>query len=374
MDIISTLSDDLLLKILSELPTKYVVASTILSKRWKNLWTMVQKFDFDDNFELEPSNYGSFLKCVNRSMVFHKAPVLETLKFKVGPCCSYEDITTWITIGMVRGVRELDIRHCNADFKDKKHSLIKLPNSLYTYEKLECSKATNLIVGLYLVCPVLEELMLDNARNDDDYMSSWFYNEFDIFNPIKYGNMIVINVPSLKYLSLVDFNGDSYLCENMPEVIEAIVKVVHKSPMKLLGSLPSVKNLYLCLTNSVLCQDSPGWWGLLTWMLDNSPKLQVLKLGKCKERCFISSIESHWRGPISVPECLRLHLSTFEWKYYNGRDEEKKKVAYILKNARQLKTAAFSVQRVFPMKERFQKHKEVVSLHRASSSCKLMLD
>jgi len=76
--------------------------------------------------------------------------------------------------------------------------------------------------------------------------------KFDIFNPIKYGNMIVINVPSLKYLSLVDFNGDSYLCENMPEVIEAIVKVVHKSPMKLLGSLPSVKNLYLCLTNSVV--------------------------------------------------------------------------------------------------------------------------
>ncbi|KAL9283657.1 putative F-box domain, leucine-rich repeat domain superfamily, F-box-like domain superfamily [Arabidopsis thaliana] len=163
MDIISTLSDDLLLKILSELPTKYVVASTILSKRWKNLWTMVQKFDFDDNFELEPSNYGSFLKCVNRSMVFHKAPVLETLKFKVGPCCSYEDITTWITIGMVRGVRELDIRHCNADFKDKKHSLIKLPNSLYTYEKLEVLKlsyAVILDVPIDVCLPSLKSLHL----------------------------------------------------------------------------------------------------------------------------------------------------------------------------------------------------------------------
>ncbi|EFH42411.1 hypothetical protein ARALYDRAFT_495735, partial [Arabidopsis lyrata subsp. lyrata] len=204
---------------------------------------------------------------------------------------------------------------------------------------------------------------------------------------------IVINVPSLKYLNFEDFYGhDLYLCENMPEFMEAIVKVVYNSPKKLLESLPSVKNLYLCSTASKpsmiqhrigfyhlvhleICQHSPGWWDLLSWMLDSSPKLQVLKLNKCKERpCFTSFIEHCWRGPSSVPECLRLHLSTFEWKYYNGRDEEKKVVAYILKNARQLKTAAFSVQRVFTTEERFQKHKELVSLPRASSSCKLMLD
>lgn len=68
------------------------------------------------------------------------------------------------------------------------------------------------------------------------------------------------------------------------------------------------------------------------------------------------------------------HLSTFEWKYYNGRKEEKKLVAYILKNARCLKTATFS-DLEFVMKEKAtRKIKELVSLPRASTSCIIILD
>ena len=47
-DRISALHDDLLLKILSEIPTKDVVTTMVLSKRWRFVWTKVHKLEYKD--------------------------------------------------------------------------------------------------------------------------------------------------------------------------------------------------------------------------------------------------------------------------------------------------------------------------------------
>ncbi|CAA0385549.1 unnamed protein product [Arabidopsis thaliana] len=427
MDRISNLSDDLLLKIVSSLPTKDVVVTMLLSKRWKFLWMMVPKLRFDDEFELEPSYYGRFLKYVDKSMVLNRAQVLETVKFNVGPCCSSEDIATWIRIGMVRNMRELEISHCEGYFRE--HRSIKLPKSLYTYEKLEVLKLASTVVlnvpidvcfpslkSLHLVCveyktkkshrrllsgcPVLEELVLDKSYNSFHVRS--FYVEIPTLQRLSildtsgelYGDFtFVVNAPALKYFNFVDFYGDLCLRDNMPEVVDVNIKVIYRNPKKLLGPLKSVKRLSLCLSPSTtlhnhmefyqlvhleLCGDALMWWDLLTWMLQSSPKLQVLKIYECKceeHDYFEDPIEEHWEEPSSVPQCLLFHLNIFEWKYYNAGDEEKKVVAYILKNARQLKTATFSAASyLYPKEERSRELNELVYMARASSSCQLLLD
>ncbi|CAA7028111.1 unnamed protein product [Microthlaspi erraticum] len=384
----------------------------LLSKRWRFLWTMLPKLDFDYGSKIKPSEYDKFVKYVDRSLALSRAPVLETLKFKAGPRCSSEELTTWIRMGMVRHVRELEISDCS----------IILPKSLYTYEKLEVLKLSYVMVrdvpidfcfaslkSLHLVCvmygikeyycklfsscPVLEELVLDITEKCFSMTS--FRVEIPtlqrlsilvVCNP--HYHKIVINVPSLKYLNFVDSYDNLCLFENMPEVVEANVNVVYENPEKLLDSLPSVKRLSLCLSASMLqhrirfyhllllelCVSASGWWNLLTWMLESSPKLQVLKLCECKEHLGTihsdASMKGRWRGPSSDSECLMFHLHTFKWKNYNGKDKEI--VAYILKNARELKTAGFS-WRWCSKEEQSRRLSGLVSLPRASSSCQLIL-
>ena len=50
-DLISSIPDDILLYILSSLPTKQVVATSVLSKRWNPLWRSVPSFDFSICYE-----------------------------------------------------------------------------------------------------------------------------------------------------------------------------------------------------------------------------------------------------------------------------------------------------------------------------------
>ena len=53
-DRISEFPEELLLQILSLLPTKTVIITCVLSKRWRFLWKMVQKLNF------ESDNVGNF--------------------------------------------------------------------------------------------------------------------------------------------------------------------------------------------------------------------------------------------------------------------------------------------------------------------------
>ncbi|KAL1212811.1 putative FBD-associated F-box protein [Cardamine amara subsp. amara] len=438
MDRISNLPEDLLLNILSSLPIKDVIATMLLSKSWKFLWTMVPKLDFDDNvhqyFGEDGVEYRVFQEFVNRVLVSNTAPVLETLKLKLGcPLSSTDDITTWITTAISRRVRELEIHR---SLKGDGAYLFKLPQCLYTSEKLVVLKLYKSILldvpvevslpslkSLYLVsviyideeshrrlltaCPVLEELVIDKSENYPVALSLSvvipslqrlsIVDALQFRSSVKrdtwYENKVVINVPSLKYLSYVDIYDYGHVCssENMPELVEANVKLICKRPEELMRSITSVKCLSLCLYGSILlqhriefyqlvhlelCGCSPYWWDLYTWMLENSPKLQVLKLNNCKEwfNHFANPIFGRWRQPSSVPECLMCHLSTFEWKYYSGGREAKRVVAYILKNARQLKTVDIASPKLCQRKTKTGQIKELASLPRASSSCQLFLD
>lgn len=76
-DRISELPEVLLVHILSSLRTKELIATSVLSKRWRYLWKMVPNLNFDCTTSMVSS------EDVYRSLILYKAPFLESLSLNI---------------------------------------------------------------------------------------------------------------------------------------------------------------------------------------------------------------------------------------------------------------------------------------------------
>ncbi|CAA7062584.1 unnamed protein product [Microthlaspi erraticum] len=270
MDRISLLPDDFLLHILSLLPTKDVLSTSLLSKRWRNLWKLVPKLEYieiNDN-----TDHGRFVRFVDRSLFLNTAPVLESLHFKLARQCSEADIGFWTRIAAERGLREL-----NFEYSYTIDEPIRLPQSLYTCGTLVVLKLENvslvdirfpvcfqLLKTLHLdtviflddespekllsSCPVLEVLELDRAKDDnvDTFSVTVPALQSFIYCATEGDSELVMNTPSLKYFKTLD-SGFRCVIEYLPEIVEAHVEVICLNTDDILRSLAPLKRLLLCL-------------------------------------------------------------------------------------------------------------------------------
>ncbi|CAH8268263.1 unnamed protein product [Arabidopsis lyrata] len=428
-DRISELPEVLLLKILSSLPTKLVISTSVLSKRWRSLWKMVPRLEFESY-----RNIYEFAENVTRSLLSHKAPVLESLHLKVRDQFDGVYVGVWATIAFARHVREfvLDLSFC--------HGLqIRFPSSLFCFDTLETLKLMNYVYldfpslvsmkslrtlhllslvykgdesvhNLFSSCPNLEHLVLRRGFSHD------YVKNFTIEAPslktlslsdsfrARESSGYVIKAPSLKYLGIESVEGyEFFLIENASELVEASIRNVSKIVNeKILGSLESAKRLSLDLSPLKITYPTEvmyhqlvylemhthkvEWWNMLTVMLDSSPKLQVLKLIDHETRQENLEFnkqytdQGEWNQPKYVPECLMSHLETFMWRNCNwGREEEKEVATYILRNAGQLKKATFSTdpiesKRLCKLAKRSKMRNELDGVVRASSSSHLVFE
>lgn len=279
-DRLSQLPDDFLLQILSWLPTKDVIKTTLLSKRWRFLWTLVPRLSYD--LRLHGNICPKFSQFVDRSLLLHKAPTLESVHFRIGSICytAESDVGVWVRTVVDRSVRELKISYCSGEepirlpkclFACKTLVVLKLENvSLVDGSSYACFKS---IQTLHLVdvkyandqslpriiscCSTLEDLVVQRCPGDNVKVvtvtapclknlslhksSQAFEGDDDGF---------LINAPRLKRIDIEDYWGGFCYIENMPEVVEANVDVIYKNTEKLMGSLTSVKRLALCLITS----------------------------------------------------------------------------------------------------------------------------
>ncbi|CAA7060519.1 unnamed protein product [Microthlaspi erraticum] len=156
---ISELPDDLVLKILSFLSTKHAVATSLLSKRWKSLWTKVPRLKYDVK-----DRTRSFERFLDKSLLAHQSLLLESLYFTIDFTLWNKDIGPWIRTA-------LHHHHCHLRELEIDASLTRtlLPPELFTCKTLVVLKldgtAIDLVEPLTTVClPSLETLHVDSSR------------------------------------------------------------------------------------------------------------------------------------------------------------------------------------------------------------------
>ncbi|XP_010485175.2 PREDICTED: probable FBD-associated F-box protein At1g32375 [Camelina sativa] len=440
MDRISHLPEELLLRISSLLPSKNVVVTMVLSKRWKFLWMLVPRLEYE-HVIYRGTEDKSFSRFVYSFLLLHEAPVLESLRLRFNHSwkSSAIDIGVWVRTAVKRFVRELDIEiHSNA----MKYPVI-LPWSLYsggcrmlvtlklndttlvhdsslpasTFPSLKKLSLVNMkypseefVNKLLSNCPVLEDLVVEQCPGDN--LASVLTVKIpslkrlcfrckqlitDLNHEIDEEDKdcgIVIDAPLLESFSIFDdtgglsiyVNSDCCIMNNMPKIVYANLNISYRI-RNIMGSITSVKRLYLRLSTAenaypvgsvyhrlvhlTLCICTTDWLKPLMCLLRDSPKLQVLKIEQCGG---FQSPHFCWNEPnSSVPECVSSSLETQEWVQYEGSEEEKQVVAFILRNASCLKKATISSRSRDPV-EKLEMLRELSFLSRCSSTCHLTFD
>ncbi|EOA17792.1 hypothetical protein CARUB_v10006186mg [Capsella rubella] len=402
---ISELSDDLILKILSSLPFKQVRATRFLSKRWRNLWKWVPKLNVGHEDHEDLISWEWIYRLAKNN-----PQVLERLDFKLISDSSGDRVSPWVAHAVSCGLRELRIEFlytslylpsyvykcgtlktlilCKLHLEDLPPWAC-LPSSLKTLHLLSvrfsCDESVQRLLS---ICPVLEDLVVRRST----------YTSVEIFTisvptlrslSIDYSKAVsqpagvhgfVVNAPSLRYLNIRDPFSNLLTFTNMPELVKANVKVVCDQPKSLIGSLTSVRHLSLCtkisnnpyhrdifglfLEHLELCTCSAEWLNLLTRILQDAPRLRVLKL----KSIHYVHYNDLWNQPSSVPKCLSSHLEILEWREYKGTKTEKKLAKYILGQARHLKMATFTSK----SREKHHMFNKLKSVPICSKACELV--
>ncbi|XP_010429108.1 PREDICTED: FBD-associated F-box protein At1g60410-like [Camelina sativa] len=256
LDRLSDLPCDVLCRILSQLSTKESVRTSILSRRWKDLWSQVPVLDlgygdFEDTFDLM-----GFIDCFLESDLS-----LDSFKlvYDVDIEHCHESFVSTIDEVVERGVSHLTIMN----MVSVEDTLVRMPLSLYS-----CSTLVDLalyavvfdhpqseLVSLPLVktmylegvkfdghavlknlissCPVLEELTV--ITYPEDYMEvlcvrSQSLKSFTLKsqrNPEEEQDPdVVIDAPSLEYMSVSDYRPERFVIRNIGPYAKVDVDVM----------------------------------------------------------------------------------------------------------------------------------------------------
>ncbi|KAK6137577.1 hypothetical protein DH2020_028681 [Rehmannia glutinosa] len=358
IDRLSGLPDAILIHILSFLPTKLSVATSILARRWRILWAHVPNLDFDSQTHSTDNMEISFGDIINRVIMLRKFPRC------IFTCKTLVDLRLRGYLGYMNSGEIISLPN-----------LKKLHLSLVLYGYCD-QNLPHFLSG----CPVLEELIIDGIL--DQHKNSYIISSPSIkrlmlnflFNACDSHSQVVINAPSLRYFKLNDCFNKNILAHTrtLNSLIEADISLNNS---KVVGEDYS----YTLSFNFIAFGDQPSR------SFDNLTKLELdadcLFLKK-----FLESAENlqvlilrevhvhlkHWMEPNQVPKCLLSHLTTIRIDGMRSTQQEFDMVRYLLKNAQVLKRMEiYSRPDGIDFEAKFNALQRISLFHRGSVACEL---
>ncbi|KAK6145002.1 hypothetical protein DH2020_021822 [Rehmannia glutinosa] len=416
IDRLSALPDAILCHILSFLPTKLSMATSILSRRWRFLWAHVPNLDF------ESENHGS----IYRVMSLYKVENMDTFSL----CfirMSQSQLETCIDASVIRNVKNISLIAPN-NFPS-----VSLPCCILTCKTLVDLTLYNIwdmpmtgdislpalkrlcldsvfydtagsLPHLLSGCPVLDELIVERTDADTGcfyissptlkrLMFSSYFDNTDEFESEAY--TVEIDTPALSYLHVYSRTRYEYVSVgSLTSLIEADIDLEYVSPMEtddllfrstleFVGRLCNVKCLKLSIGwmevpdsefsalnvkfhNLTKLEIAPDW-RFISNFLENADKLEVLMIRTADEYL------KYWMEPKQVPTCLLLHLGTVRIDQFVCTEPEFNMVRYILRNAKVLKRMEiYTESHGIDLKEKFVALKIISLFQRGSEACELV--
>ncbi|XP_042500442.1 F-box/LRR-repeat protein At4g14103-like isoform X2 [Macadamia integrifolia] len=208
-DRISDLPDPVLQHILSFLPTKYAVSTSILSRRWQSLWTYVDKLNFEDDLfysiQMDEDLMFKFMDFVDNVLVVNNMLNIEKLRL-LGGDCNADRIDSWIQAAIKREIKELDMFICpKVPFE--------FPSCLFSCESLTVLKinlaCSDLKLPTSIFLPNLKTMRLDCVIFSDENLTHNFFRNCPTLENLimkKCGlrdlKVLHISAPRLKFLTV----------------------------------------------------------------------------------------------------------------------------------------------------------------------------
>ncbi|KAL6283329.1 hypothetical protein ACE6H2_014258 [Prunus campanulata] len=374
-DWISELPDALLCRILSFLPTTIcAVRTTVLSKRWNNVWTYVPNLDLDCQRDFgsyyhrcDHDRFGMF---IDRLLCSRNSSDIK--KFRLSTrVTDLARVEGWICTVVRRNVVELDLQ-LDAG-REEKYTFV-LPRSVFSCKTLKVLKLCgSLCISVPYAPPdpgvsqVSNLSIYTNIKEASIYKMKVSAPELKTLrissSSEKYvGENVLIDAPKLEKLdvqthleavsnysldarSLVNANivFDDYYWRgrsrtSLPEHAIAILAGI--SNVKYLsletsylraGDLPLFPNL----NQLKVVVDRCKYWDLLAVLLENAPNLEDLDLKDGTMRDEKHS-KLQWNPPKAVPNCLSSHLKTITLCPFRGQKIDMELAEYLLNNGRRL--------------------------------------
>ncbi|XP_021287382.1 F-box/LRR-repeat protein At4g14103-like [Herrania umbratica] len=218
-DIISELPDELLLHILSFLPTKDIVSTSALSTRWLYLWTFFTIVSFNFDAYKEKKKTTSFLDSVKRELLMIP-DTARIQKFRLHSTFAVSSSQILASMSIVSKIVKHKVEELDLSIPYMESNLFSLPHSLCTSESLtsltlHMTQAALNSFPASISFPRLKYLNLDGIEFQDEYSAQLLLSSCPVLEELYLDNCdwtkrteIKISIPTLLTLSIsLEYNG-----------------------------------------------------------------------------------------------------------------------------------------------------------------------
>ncbi|KAB2616083.1 F-box/LRR-repeat protein 13-like [Pyrus ussuriensis x Pyrus communis] len=346
-DRISALPSEVLYHILSFLPTNYAVRTTVLSKRWKNIWTSVPNLYFCDDDYREVNDFTAF---VNRFHLHCDDDYYLLIVVELDLCVNHsEPDQNFVLPQNIFMCETLKVLKLQFHFIARPPTSNCFPNLKFLNVDIHHPDVDS-VEKVLSYFPVLEDVVIDGFLDDYDVESL----DINISAPALKTISSFVNSPKLESLDvrlygLSNFSlsiNENFVVkanidlpyEEQPSGESADVEDIHQyakhhdRAIAIFKDICNVKYLFLSAHN--LEGDLPAFDNLnqLKLLLQRSPNLEHLvfehKFVNCSE-CNEEDFEHEFYPPEIVPISLSSHLKTITVNRYKGTQYEVQLVKYL---------------------------------------------